>query len=228
MARYSSILFTHCKTREASLRRTCANFSSDCIPFSPGFDGEGDENDEEENHLLAVLGNLVPNQDADDQETASDSDLSEAFDMLQHAFSSPTFPGEGETSNNGGSMDGAGAAVDEEFGRKECLHCKCTHGYRADIGAIGPFMDATTKKYFDSYGPADVTLVAEDVEIPCHKDVLGRCSDYFAAMFGSRMVESTQEKVELKDVRLRISFLLRKKCFVQHVCGNVTSSHRSS
>uniref|UniRef100_A0A8C2QPP6 Kelch-like 2, Mayven n=1 Tax=Cricetulus griseus TaxID=10029 RepID=A0A8C2QPP6_CRIGR len=46
----------------------------------------------------------------------------------------------------------------------------------------------------------DVTIVAEDVEIPAHRVVLAACSPYFHAMFTGEMSESRAKRVRIKEV----------------------------
>lgn len=46
----------------------------------------------------------------------------------------------------------------------------------------------------------DVTLVVEEREFPCHRNVLAISSPFFMAMFNSDMSESRQEKITLKDM----------------------------
>ena len=41
----------------------------------------------------------------------------------------------------------------------------------------------------------DVTLVAGDVSVPCHRLLLSANSDYFAAMFTGGMVEASLQAV---------------------------------
>ena len=46
----------------------------------------------------------------------------------------------------------------------------------------------------------DVVLRAGDREIPTHRAILSACSSYFLAMFTHELLESEQEKVEIKDM----------------------------
>ena len=46
----------------------------------------------------------------------------------------------------------------------------------------------------------DVTLCVEDVEFPCHKNVLAISSPFFMAMFSTNMAESQQDKITLKEL----------------------------
>ncbi|XP_036089875.1 kelch-like protein 2 isoform X4 [Rousettus aegyptiacus] len=46
----------------------------------------------------------------------------------------------------------------------------------------------------------DVTIVAEDMEIPAHRVVLAACSPYFHAMFTGEMSESRAKRVRIKEV----------------------------
>ena len=46
----------------------------------------------------------------------------------------------------------------------------------------------------------DVTLCVEGREFSCHKNVLAISSPFFMAMFSSDMVESSQEKITLKEL----------------------------
>ena len=48
--------------------------------------------------------------------------------------------------------------------------------------------------------PADLTLVVEDVDIPCHRRQLCEASEYFSAMFRSNMRESSATRVEIHGV----------------------------
>ena len=47
---------------------------------------------------------------------------------------------------------------------------------------------------------ADITLIAEQQEFRCHKMVLAMSSPYFDKMFSSGLLESQQEKVELREM----------------------------
>ncbi|XP_066297819.1 kelch-like protein 24 [Branchiostoma lanceolatum] len=46
----------------------------------------------------------------------------------------------------------------------------------------------------------DVTLCAEEKELPCHRLVLSACSDYFHAMFNGAHPESKKDKIEIGGV----------------------------
>ncbi|XP_066282637.1 kelch-like protein 24 [Branchiostoma lanceolatum] len=46
----------------------------------------------------------------------------------------------------------------------------------------------------------DVTLCVSGKEIPCHRNVLAACSEYFLAMFCSGHLESRQQKVDIQEV----------------------------
>ena len=61
----------------------------------------------------------------------------------------------------------------------------------------------------------DVTLVAGDVSVPCHRLLLSANSDYFAAMFTGGMVEASLQAVS--DIKyslrtLRYMFEYRIYC----------------
>ena len=46
----------------------------------------------------------------------------------------------------------------------------------------------------------DVTLVAGDTSLSCHRLLLSASSDYFAAMFTGGMVEQNMETEEIRGV----------------------------
>ena len=46
----------------------------------------------------------------------------------------------------------------------------------------------------------DVLLVADTVEIPCHKAVLAACSPYFYAMFTGELAEAKADRIVLQEV----------------------------
>ena len=136
--------------------------------------------------------------------TSDEDSLSEAFISLENAYLNTNMAANSEESVEN-SLPGTGDGHDScdismEFCDKECTHCKCTHGVVDRLGTIGPVMDTDTQRYFDTFGLPDVTLVAGDTEIPCHRGVISKCSEYFEAMFESQMLESTQDRIELKEV----------------------------
>ena len=180
--------------------------------FLAGF-GENNEN------ILEVLAdNLIPSVSDDEDDigeievsdsesvTSNDDSLSEAFISLQNAYLNTNMAAnsvngvENNLTESDDRRDDGEYDVNMECGDKECSHCKCAHETVANIGTIGSEMDADTRRYFDTFGPSDVTLVAGNSEIPCHKSVIRKCSEYFEAMFESLMLESTQNRIELKEV----------------------------
>lgn len=46
----------------------------------------------------------------------------------------------------------------------------------------------------------DVVLVADTVEIPCHKVVLCACSQYFYAMFTGDLAEAKSDRITLQEI----------------------------
>ena len=46
----------------------------------------------------------------------------------------------------------------------------------------------------------DVTLVAGETSITCHRLLLSASSDYFAAMFTGGMIEQNMDRVEIQGV----------------------------
>ena len=46
----------------------------------------------------------------------------------------------------------------------------------------------------------DVTLVAGEISLPCHRLILAANSDYFSAMFTGGMLEQNMETVEIQGV----------------------------
>lgn len=67
----------------------------------------------------------------------------------------------------------------------------------------------------------DVTLIAENMEIPAHKMVLASCSPYFYAMFsGSDFQESRQDKVTVQGVDFRALQLLVEYVYTSYVDVN--------
>ena len=140
---------------------------------------------------------------ASDSESFSsvDDNLSEAFISLENAYLNSNMDGSTADSLEVtiSSSQNAGSIIENDG--KDCCHCKCEDKILGDIDqVIDAGIDEFTKAQFDKYGPADVTLVAGNVEIPCHKEVIRNCSEYFAAMFSSQMIESTQDRIELKEV----------------------------
>ncbi|XP_055303872.1 ring canal kelch homolog isoform X2 [Sitodiplosis mosellana] len=67
----------------------------------------------------------------------------------------------------------------------------------------------------------DVTLIAENMEIPAHKMVLASCSPYFYAMFsGSDFEESHQDKITVQGVDFRALQLLVEYVYTSYVDVN--------
>ncbi|XP_017768618.1 PREDICTED: ring canal kelch homolog [Nicrophorus vespilloides] len=62
----------------------------------------------------------------------------------------------------------------------------------------------------------DVTLIADDVEVPAHKMVLAACSPYFYAMFNS-FEESKQDKITLQGVDSQALSLLIEYVYTSEV-----------
>ncbi|KAI4455983.1 kelch protein [Holotrichia oblita] len=62
----------------------------------------------------------------------------------------------------------------------------------------------------------DVTLIADNVEIPAHKMVLAACSPYFYAMFTS-FEESKQDKITLKEIDSQALTLLVEYVYTSEV-----------
>ena len=131
-----------------------------------------------------------------------DDNLSEAFISLENAYlnmdsstsDSSMLNSTVDSSDNSEAFSMANAG-------KECIHCKCQEKVVDGMeNMTSAESDQFTKAQFEKYGPADVILVAGDTEMPCHKEVIRRCSEYFEAMFDSQMIESTQERIELKEV----------------------------
>ena len=74
----------------------------------------------------------------------------------------------------------------------------------------------------------DVTLVAGDLEVRCHKSVLASCSQYFFAMFTNEMSESKASRIELMEIdpsalSLLIDFVYTSEIHVTE--DNVQVSH---
>ena len=46
----------------------------------------------------------------------------------------------------------------------------------------------------------DVVLVADNVEIPCHRVVLCACSQYFYAMFTGDLAEAKSNRITLQEI----------------------------
>lgn len=64
----------------------------------------------------------------------------------------------------------------------------------------------------------DVTLVAENMEIPAHKMVLASCSPYFYAMFsGSDFEESRQDRITVQGVDFHALELLIDYVYTSYV-----------
>ncbi|XP_049954201.1 kelch-like protein 5 isoform X1 [Schistocerca serialis cubense] len=59
---------------------------------------------------------------------------------------------------------------------------------------------ARMENYFQSGQLTDVTLVAESSRIPAHRIVLSAASEYFAAMFTSKLRESTEHEIEMHEM----------------------------
>ena len=196
--------------------------------------GFGENN---ENILEVLADSLIPsvsdNED-DSVELASDSEsfssiddnLSEAFISLENAYSNMD-SSQSDTSLLNSIMNSShnAEAISNSNGGKECTHCKCQDKVLDGMENVTyAENDQFTKAQFEKHGPADVILMAGDTEIPCHKEVIRRCSEYFEAMFDSQMIESTQEKIELKEVNLlvvRVIYLKMGRCLnfsFRHFC----------
>lgn len=64
----------------------------------------------------------------------------------------------------------------------------------------------------------DVTLIAENMEIPAHKMVLASCSAYFYAMFSSfDFEESRQDKITVQGVDFHALQLLVEYVYTSYV-----------
>lgn len=64
----------------------------------------------------------------------------------------------------------------------------------------------------------DVTLIAENMEIPAHKMVLASCSPYFYAMFsGSEFEESRQDRITVQGVDFHALQLLIEYVYTSYV-----------
>ena len=176
--------------------------------------GFGENN---ENILEVLADSLIPsvsdNED-DTVELASDSEsfssiddnLSEAFISLENAYlNMDSSTSDSSMLNSTVDSSNNSEVVSMANGGKECTHCKCRDKVLDGVENItNTESEQFTKTQFEEYGPADVILVAGDTEIPCHKEVIRRCSEYFEAMFDSQMIESTQERIELKEVNLLV------------------------
>ena len=46
----------------------------------------------------------------------------------------------------------------------------------------------------------DIVLVADGLEIPCHRAVLAACSPYFYAMFTSDLAEARADRIVLQEI----------------------------
>lgn len=73
--------------------------------------------------------------------------------------------------------------------------------------------------FFRSGLLCDVTLVAGDVEILAHKNVLSACSQYFYAMFTGEMAESksdciTLQAIDPKALLLLVDFIYTSEIYV--------------
>lgn len=56
------------------------------------------------------------------------------------------------------------------------------------------------QEFYRDRSLCDVTLIAGETSIPCHRLVLATCSPYFRAMFTTEMRESRQDVIRLKDM----------------------------
>ena len=64
----------------------------------------------------------------------------------------------------------------------------------------------------------DVTLVAGDISLPCHRLILAANSDYFSAMFTGGMVEQNMETVEIQGVEGAALKQLVDYCYTGKLC----------
>lgn len=157
----------------------------------------------DEDSLPAVVQNVIPQQEEDEIEEL-DPELSDAFETLEHAYNTAM-------ENNSAVVNGVDDILEDE-----CQHCHCDHDCCAFSDDVNP------EALVDTLGTPDVTLVAGATVIPCHKNVICNCSEYFTAMFDSQMMESSQEVIELKEVSnlLAHNFIIRPG----RPCGVVSSS----
>ena len=184
--------------------------------------GFGENN---ENILEVLADSLIPsvsdNEDdtvelASDSESSSsiDDNLSEAFISLENAYlNMDSSTSDSSMLNSTVDSSNNSEAVSMANGGKECTHCKCRDKVLDGLENItNTESDQLTEAQFEKYGPTNVILVAGDTEIPRHKEVIRRCSEYFEAMFDGQMIESTQERIELKEVNplaIRVIYFYR-------------------
>ena len=77
------------------------------------------------------------------------------------------------------------------------------HGQKPAFDWPGVFPVLVFFSFFLSFRQnllCDVLLVADTVEIPCHKAVLAACSPYFYAMFTGELAEARADRIVLQEV----------------------------
>lgn len=88
------------------------------------------------------------------------------------------------------AMDGPATGETFSFSTKTTFECKTL--WKDAYSAL--------HEMFKDRALCDVTLIAGDTTIPCHRLVLATCSPYFRAMFTSEMRESKQDAIRLNDI----------------------------